>query len=79
MAPKKTSKKITGATLIVKALPKKSAETLIKRKLDNLTFDDFNTIGKQIQKYWGDDPTKFAVNMGTMYDPIRCGGCFCFC
>ena len=87
MAPKKRSKKATQAsskkptrtTLIVKALPPKLAKPLVKRKLDDLTFNDFNTIGKQIQKFFKDSPENFSVQLGTIYKSDDCTGCFCFC
>lgn len=72
------ARKITGKKLIVDVLPKDLAKPLMKKKLKDLTFNDYNAVGKQLHKYSARDPRKWAIETGTMYTQ-QCGGCFCFC
>ena len=71
------SNKLTGKTKIVKALPQDLASPLKKRKLDDLSFDDFNSIAKQLRIFEARNPDKFRKETGKMYT-TSCGGCFCF-
>lgn len=70
--------KINGRTKIVAALGKEFAKPLEDKGLENLSFSDFNTVAKQLQKLNARDPRNFLIQTGTMYT-LQCGGCFCFC
>lgn len=70
-------KAFTKGAKIIDSLPSDLRSPLKAEKLAELTFSDFNTVGKQLQKYFARDPAKFTIDSGDVF--CGCGGCFCFC
>ena len=65
-------KKATARTKIIDALPQVLRKPLKGSHLEDLTFADLATVGKQLSKARQKDPAKFEGNMP------GCASCFCW-